>query len=165
MTRDGWRVDDAPTTIYDPGGDVLFYDFRVIDGGDVIGTIRSAATKVVGAAVVSLAGGAPAWSEQRALRLATEALHAQTPSARVTGSRLVCYAYPKIAIELSYVVDGTAATELFDASSGSIVGSSDDAENQFTRYSLLADLAEQREDRLRSFRADRRPRAANLAVR
>jgi len=145
------EVDAAPTTIYDLSGDALFYDFQVIDAGEAIGTIRSAAAKTLGAAVVSVAGGAPAWSEQRARRLATEALHAQTPAARVTGSRLVCYAYPKIAIELSYVVDDTAATELFDASSGAIVGTSDDAENQFTRYSLLGHLAEQREERLRSF--------------
>jgi Peptidase_C39 like family len=90
-------------------------------------------------------------------------LHAQAPGARVTGSRLVCYAYPKIAIELSYVVDDTAAIELFDASSGSTVGTSDDAHDQFTRYSLLAHVAEQREERLRGFQrtADRMQRIAS----
>jgi len=145
------EVDGDPTTIYDVSGEALFYDFRVIGAERVTGTIRCAATKALGAAIMSVAGGAPAWSEQRALRLATETLHGQTPAAQVTGSRLVCYAYPKIAIELSYAVDGAAATELFDASSGSIVGSSDDPDDQFTRYSLLAHLAEQREERLRSF--------------
>jgi hypothetical protein len=161
------EVDGAPTTIYDLGGDALFYDFQVIRAGEVIGTIRSAATKALGAAVVSVAGGPPTWSEQRGLRLATEALHARTSAATVTGSRLVCYAYPKIAIELSYVVDETTATELFDASSGSIVGSSDDAADQFTRYSLLAHLAGQREERLRSFQpvADRLQQIARLPER
>lgn len=60
------EVDAAPTTIYDLSADALFYDFQVIDAGEAIGTIRSAATKALGAAVVSVAGGAPAWSKQRA---------------------------------------------------------------------------------------------------
>jgi hypothetical protein len=157
------EVDGDATTIYDLNGEALFYDFQVNGSLETTGTIRAAATKALGAAVVSVTGGAPAWSEQRALRLATETLHARAPRARVTGSRLVCYAYPKIAVELSYVVDDTAAAELFDASSGSAVGSSDDAHDQFTRYSLLGHVAQQREERLRGFQrtADRMQRIAH----
>ncbi len=148
----GAALEPAPTTIHDLNGEALFHDFKLSGPGGAAGTIRTAATSALGAPVVSVSAGDPGWSEQTALRLATERLHAKTPKATVKGSKLVCYAYPKIGIELSYTVNGgPLETELFDASSGGLVGSSDDNDHQFSRYSFLSHIAPQVKDRVNTF--------------
>jgi hypothetical protein len=148
----GATLDAAPITIHDLGGEALFHDFKLAGANGPGGTIRIAATTALGAPIVSMSAGDPGWSEQTALRLATEQLHAKTPEAQVTGSRLVCYAYPKIGIELTFMVKGGAPqTELFDASSGGVVEMSDDKDHQFTRYSLLSQVKPQIKARLQAF--------------
>jgi hypothetical protein len=144
-------LDAEPTTIYDLNGEPLFHDYGLADPFGNTGAIRAAAHTALGAPVVSMHGGALGWDPRRALRLATEQLHASSPHARVTDSRLVCYAYAKIGIELTYEDDGGAGTELFDASSGSVVSTSDDEEHQFTRYSLLGHVERDQEERLSRF--------------
>jgi Peptidase_C39 like family len=150
----GTALETEATTIYDLNGQPLFHDFMAGSDHGVEGSIRIAANELLGSPLVSMSGHAPRWSPRKGLRLATERLHSIEPGARVIDWRLVCYAYPKIAVELTYVAgDGDPARELFDASSGGVVGGSDDPDNQFTRYSLLSHLERERDSRLDSFTA------------
>jgi hypothetical protein len=134
-------VHGTPVTIYDLNGEPLFHDYPLLDAaGAVVGTVRTAAHRALGAPLISVSHAAPGWDAASGLRMATESLHAIEPKATVTSSRLVCYAYPKIGVELSYTVGRKAATELFDASSGGVVGTVTKDSHQFTRYSLLGTM-------------------------
>ena len=130
-------VADAPVTIDDLNGEPLFHDYALVDAGAVVGTVRAAAHRALGAPLISVSHAAPGWDAASGVRMATESLHAIEPKAVVTSSRLVCYAYPKIAVELSYSVGRRSAKELFDASSGGVVATATKDSHQFTRYSLL----------------------------
>lgn len=135
------NVSETPATIFDLNGEQLFHDYPLVDAaGAVVGTVRAAAHRALGAPLISVSHGAPGWDAGSAERMATESLHAIAPKATVTSSRLVCYAYPKIAVELSYTVGRKTATELFDASSGGVVGTVAKDSHQFTRYSLLGTM-------------------------
>jgi len=136
----GATVAAAPQTIYDLNGEPLFHDYPLVEGGAVVGTVRAAAHRALGAPLISVSHAAPGWSAASGLRMATESLHAEQPRAVVTSSRLVCYAYPKIGVELTYTVGRRTAKEIFDASSGAAVAASKDAAHQFTRYSLLGTI-------------------------
>ena len=54
--------------------------------------------------------------------------------------QLVCYAYPKIGVELRFTLKKKEGVEIFDASSGGRVADSGGEDHQFTRYSLLERL-------------------------
>jgi hypothetical protein len=134
-------VATAPVTIFDLNGEELFHDYPLVDeAGAVVGTVRASANRALGAPLISVSHAAPGWNGGSALRMATESLHAISPQAAVASSRLVCYAYPKIGIELTYTVGRKSATELFDASSGGVVATVAKDSHQFTRYSLLGTL-------------------------
>jgi hypothetical protein len=148
------RVADAAVTVFDLDGEPLFYDYALRDEAEaVIGTIRTAAHRRLGSPLISISHAAPGWDPRKAVRMASEALHSKSPNATVVSSRLVCYAYPKIGVELSYRTGRRIATEVFDASSGSAVANSSAKANQFTRYSLLAELRPQAAARVKAFRA------------
>ena len=131
----------APVTIFDLNGEPLFHDYPLLDAaGAAVGTIRTAANRALGAPLISVSHAAPGWTPASAVRMATESLHGIAPQATVTSSRLVCYAYPKIGVELAYTAGRKTATEVFDASSGGVVASVTKDGHQFTRYSLLGTL-------------------------
>ena len=62
------------------------------------------------------------------------------PGATITNMQLVCYAYPKIGVQLRFTLKKKEGVEIFDASSGGRVADSRGEDNQFTRYSLLERL-------------------------
>ena len=138
----GASLADTPIAIDDLNGEPLFHDFPLTSAGAVVGTIRCAANRRLGAPIVSISHAAPGWTPDAALRMAREALHSQHAAARIVSSQLVCYAHPKIGIRLNFEATPGAETQsaIFDASSGQRVGDSTDAANQFTAYSLLASL-------------------------
>jgi hypothetical protein len=148
------QVAEVAVAVFDLNGELLFHDYALHDDdGAVVGTIRTAAHRTLGSPLISVSHSAPGWHPGRAVRLATEALHSNSPKATVVSSRLVCYAYPKIGVELTYRAGRKVSTEVFDASSGSAVASSSDEAHQFTRYSLLATLKPQAAARVKAFRA------------
>ena len=159
-------VATAPIVIDDLNGEPLYHDYALSSGGAVVGTIRCASNKKLGSPVISISHAAPGWSPDAALRLATEALHKQSPTARVVGSQLVCYANPKIGIRLNFETRPGAAQEsgIFDASSGQPVGQSTDPDNQFTAYSLLASLSNEIASRRSQFLASEQQIAAVTAA-
>ncbi len=137
----GAKLASSPIPVHDTNGEPLFHDYLLEGPEGVVGTIRTAAHRALGSPLVSVSHGAPGWEPGAAVRLAVNALHASAPDAIVESSRLVCYAYPKLAVELAYRVGSERATGLFDASSGNPVLPSDDTDNQVASYSMLESLA------------------------
>ena len=137
------QVAETPVAIADTNGEPLFHDYPLLDGATVRGTIRCAANRRLGAPVVSIGHGAPGWSASVAIRMATEALHKAYPGARFVSARLVCYAYPKIGVQVTFRAEGSTdeSEAIFDASSGGMVDTSSEPAHQFTRYSLLGTLS------------------------
>ena len=135
----GAAIGQIPLSIHDTNGQPLFHDYPLLLGGANVGTIRCAANRRLGSAVVSISHSPPGWNPDAALRMAMESLHADQPKAKVRSMQLVCYAYPKIGVSLTYELrgKGKSLTEIFDAASGKPVARSDKPSHQFTRYSLL----------------------------
>jgi hypothetical protein len=147
-------VADPPLTIYDLDGEPLFHDYALVDDfGDIVGTVRTAANKILGSPLVSISHAPPGWDPAQAISMANESLHADSAKATVVSARFVCYAYPKIAVELTYALGRRKATQLFDAASGAPIARSREESNQFTAYSLIGRLKDQSASRLREFRA------------
>jgi hypothetical protein len=134
------RVGETFIAVEDVNGEPLFHDYPLTDDGDIVrGTIRCAANRRLGVPVISISHGAPGWNIGAAVRLATEALHKAHPSARLTSTSLVCYAYPKIGVKIGFQSGNSKKEQvaIFDASSGGMVESTREPDHQFTSYSLL----------------------------
>jgi hypothetical protein len=149
----GGLVVDSPLVIYDLNDEPLFYDFELILDGVAVGAVRTAATAAVGSPVVSVEVGPRRWSLESACRLAREVVARDHPSHTVHAVRLVCYAYPKIAVR---AVHGPApreypaqspigrpptptATLLIDVGDGRVVdpAPASDVEHHLASYSYL----------------------------
>lgn len=99
---DGWergRLLRRPLVIYDLSGLPLFYDYPLRVGRKAAGFVRVAATKALGDTVVAVQTTPPGWDlEEVKARLRA---HLETNARQATGgrTRLVCYSYPKLALE------------------------------------------------------------------
>jgi len=131
-----------PLTLFDVNGQPLFHDYALSREGSVVGTIRTAANRSLGSPVISITHTAPGWTPERALRLATESLHAKEAKSIIQDWQLVVYAYPKVGIRLHFKLPGKkqAQSQIFDVASGDAVASSREPDHQFTQYSLLDSL-------------------------
>ncbi len=99
-----WRkavIRKKPLTIYDLNGQVLFYDFTLTSANQQVGTVRVAASRVIGAPVVARQVGRPERPDWRevAERLSARLLK-KYPRWKVKDARLVCYSYPKLGVLL-----------------------------------------------------------------
>jgi hypothetical protein len=133
------RMADEPLLLFDLNGQPLFHDYVLTADAGVAGTIRTAANRRLGAPLISISYGDPGWNPDKARRLAMESLYSTEPAAVIEDWQLVVYAHPKIGIRLDYRVHGARGTrsQVFDAASGGAVGTSRNADHQFTQYSLL----------------------------
>lgn len=87
-------------TVYDLNGEPLFYDFSVISpANEPLGLVRAAASRVLGAPVMSVYLGAPRWNASQAFMKVTRAAQRKNKD-EVVSTRLVCYDYPKIGVEV-----------------------------------------------------------------
>jgi hypothetical protein len=91
-----------PLVIYDLGGPPLFYDFELTDGDETVGIVRAAASPAIGTPLVAAQLGPRGWDAEDATRAAEEAVRKEHEGAKVTSSRLVCYCYPKIGVEVGF---------------------------------------------------------------
>ena len=160
------QLAETPVPIEDINGQPLFHDYPLTASGTVRGSIRCAANRLLGTPVVSIGHGAPGWTPQAAVRMATEALYRAHPDAEVRSMALVCYAYPKIGVRVVFTAGKSTeqADAIFDASSGGLVATSTDPEHQFTRYSLLGSLSSaEASRRVSQFRDSEQEIAAHLA--
>lgn len=148
-----WATVDAgdPVLVHDLTGASLFYDFPLHVAGEPVGTVRAAATAAVGAPVVAIETQ-PRQSPEDLQRRVAEAWATRNPDVRIDTSRLVCYAYPKVAVELqlaaperaSLLVDPVNATPIGEQPRG-------DPDNDMALFSFLEDHPVSRADRLASF--------------
>lgn len=90
-----------PETIFDLSGEPLFYDFPVISPRRTkVGLVRASANRVLGVGAPALYVGAPAWNLRDAARRARRL--AGREHREIIESLPVCYAYPKLGIEVRW---------------------------------------------------------------
>lgn len=111
----GYDLNAKPLTIYDLNGQVLFYEFDVMDGNKVIGSTKTAASKTIGSPVITMEFGERSWDEKKAIKEAEKKVKKQFPKATFTGNELVCYSYPKIGIRIYFkTADNKEKNLIFD---------------------------------------------------
>lgn len=84
-----------PIPIFDLNGSVLFHDYPVVRGGQVVGTVRAAASRVLGAPVIAHIVGPNSWDYDIAVQQLTSRVRQEHPRWTIQATRLVCYSYPK----------------------------------------------------------------------
>jgi Peptidase_C39 like family len=91
-----------PVVIHDLAGPPLFYDFELADEEGAAGVVRAASSPAIGTPFVSAQLGPRRWNPDEAIRDAEKAVAEEHKGAKITGSRLVCYCYPKIGVEVGF---------------------------------------------------------------
>jgi hypothetical protein len=131
---------DDPLVIHDVSGEQLFYDFSLLAGDTPLGYVRTAADARVGTPVVAVERSRRSWDPAAAAAAATR--RAGEEGVSVHDTRVVCYCYPKLGIQiLAEGSDGERRTQIFDVASGSLVGEeTDDPSDQVSVRSYLAGL-------------------------
>jgi hypothetical protein len=98
------ETQETPLVIHDLNGAPLFYDFELTEGADVAGIVRAAASPTVGTPLIAVELGRRTWDAKEAIQAAENSVRKEPGRAEVTGSKLVCYCYPKIGVEVSFTV-------------------------------------------------------------
>lgn len=163
----GFELDPEPLVIHDLNGQVLFYQFGVMDGKRMVGSIKASASKIIGPAVPTVEFGPRGWDPDKAARAAKEKVKERFPRAEITETELVCYSYPKIGVRV-YIDDPEAERQslILDVGDLSFVEryGADELEG-FTSWSFY-EVAERNalEREQRWERADRELEAARSAT-
>jgi len=115
-------VTKTPQVIYDINDTPLFYDFTVRRGTAVLGTVRMAASKVLGSPAVAYEVGARSWSLKDAAEKVKPAVTKRYPGCKILSTKLVCYSYPKIGVKLEIATGRNEKIGLiYDAADYSLV--------------------------------------------
>ncbi|MCA9686477.1 MAG: hypothetical protein KC457_30190, partial [Myxococcales bacterium] len=88
----------APTVIHDINGTPLFYDYEVKEGRATLGTIRTAASKILGDPDVAYELGARSWNFKAIAEKLLPKVQRANRGATVGKPLLVCYGYPKLGV-------------------------------------------------------------------
>lgn len=139
MTGDAWSTAQAgqPVEVHDLNGSPLFYDVPLEADAAPVGMVRMAATTAVGSPVVMIEPQPRQWDPGSAGRAAIESAAALYPHAPVRRTRLVCYAYPKIGVEVE-LGGPDPTTLLFDAVGGFRVETeTQDIQHDMASFSFL----------------------------
>lgn len=108
-------------TVYDLNGEPLFYDFSVVSpANEPLGLVRAAASRVLGVPVMSVYLGAPRWNAGQAFMKVTRAAQRKNKD-EVVSTRLVCYDYPKIGVEVVVGRRGEGGRQIIDVGDFSTV--------------------------------------------
>ncbi|MFN8468754.1 MAG: hypothetical protein U0X20_24560 [Caldilineaceae bacterium] len=92
------RIRRKPVEIFDINGDVLFFDYSVVRSGEIVGTVRTAASRVIGTPVVAHIVGPNLWDFDDAVEKLTPKVEKAHPKWKIRSTRLVCYSYPKLGV-------------------------------------------------------------------
>lgn len=106
-----------PVEIYDINGDLLFRDHPVTMGNLVLGTVRTAASRVLGEPVVSISLGPQAWDYKAAVAKLRPLVAAKRPGWKITATNLVCYSYPKLGVMFTLTNGDRSERLIFDVAS------------------------------------------------
>jgi Peptidase_C39 like family len=108
-----------PLVIHDLSGPPLFYDFDLSDDEGTAGFVRAPASPAIGTPLLAAQVSPRGWDPDQAVRAAEEAVRKEHEGAKLTGSRLVCYCYPKIGVEVSFDLPRQgSARSIVDVSDG-----------------------------------------------
>ena len=151
------RAEDAPLVINDLDGTPLFYDFELADEGEPVGVVRAAASPAIGTPLVATHLRPRRWDPKTATRAAEKLVRAEHKGAKVTGSELVCYCYPKVGVRVTFDAGSKKGRQIIvDVSDGLPVRTLGAKELEgSTAYSYYADVVRPKLDR----RLDRWSRA------
>lgn len=151
----GGAVRKTPLRIHDINGQPLFYDFEVARGTEVLGNVRVAASKVLGAGAFATELGARRWDYDAAVRKLAPRVKRQFAKARISPPRLVCYSYPKLGVMFEIEGKSGSSRAIYDVSSLAPVpdkpeGAEPEGFYAWSVYDSLADA--DRRQRLARFR-------------
>ncbi|HEX5760621.1 MAG TPA: C39 family peptidase [Thermoanaerobaculia bacterium] len=158
----GGELDPDPIVLHDLNGWPLFHEFLLRRGERVVGSVKTAASQVLGAPVLTVEEGPLGWDPDRAFHEAMERARRLVPDAEIVGRELICYSFPKIGVRLD-LADREGGEDrrrslIFDAADFSLVRrfGADELEGQ-AAYSFYQEVALPRAERnLRRFEAEDR---------
>jgi hypothetical protein len=108
------EVVNDPIKIFDLNESDLFYDYPVALNEDRLGTVRVAATKLLGNPWIAIQQALP-FNTSKSLEQATVLLAQELPESTVIDSKPVCYIYPTVGLLLRIrLADGEQAIRIFD---------------------------------------------------
>jgi len=137
------EVDPRPLVLYDLNGAELFYDFTLRRGNEAVGSVRAGASRTLGSPVVAVEIGPRRWDPDRAQRAAREKAKKEHPRAKITGTALVCFSYPKVGVRVDLGVGDANRSVIYDASDLSeITRFGPDEREGFTAWSFYQTIAE-----------------------
>lgn len=140
----GYELDPEPIIIHDLNGQVLFYEFGIMDENKMVGSTKASASKIIGSAVPTVEFGPRGWDPDNASRKAKDKVKERFPKAKISDTELVCYCYPKIGVRV-YFDDPELGSQslVFDVADLSLVDrfGADELEG-FTLYSFYQEIAE-----------------------
>jgi hypothetical protein len=153
---DGWdnvQLEKEPLVIHDLNGQMLFYEYCVMDAGTPLGLVKASASKLVGSAVPQIQVTPRSWDPALALKNSKEGTKSALPKAEIVDAQFVCYSYPKIGVCVKFNDPGVGeGTLIFDAASFNLVDRFGDfGRDGFASWSFYNDIAlpqaESRENR------------------
>jgi hypothetical protein len=154
---DSWgryKLNTEPLILHDLNGQELFYEFDVLDGNRVAGSVKTSASRTIGTPVPTIELGPRRWDPERATQQAQKQVKTLYPKASILQTELVVYGYPKIGVRVDLDDPKLGRQGLIvDVSDLSVVGryGGDELEGQ-TAYSFYHEMVEpQVEERMRRY--------------
>ncbi len=121
--------------IFDPNGQLLFYDFPLLAGRIPLATVRAVANRIVGNPVISVRQGPQKWNLATSKKKISEIIARKFPKFKVAKTLLVCYSYPKIGLMFTLTDGKETTTVIFDISDFTIVPLQQEKEKTEGTYS------------------------------
>lgn len=103
-----------PLTVYDINGKPLFLDYLLKRGTKTIGTVRTAASKILGKPVFRYQLGDSRLNLVSSLSKANLKIKKMYPQARIFERKIVCYSYPKLGVMYNVLVNREKKRIIFD---------------------------------------------------
>jgi hypothetical protein len=146
----------SPTKIYDINGELLFEDFPIKseDGTRVLGHVRAAVRKDLGAPIIAHEVGARYWDFASAVKKLRPIFSKKFPNAKLKDIKLVCYSYPKLGVMFEAVSPSRElCRQIYDVASLKAVPEKPEkpAIEGFYAWSYLDSMKEAKSIRLRKF--------------
>ena len=137
------EVDPAPLVLHDLNGAELFYEFTLRQGKAEVGSVKAAASRILGSPVVSVELGARRWDPDRAHRGARDKARRQYPRAKIASTTLVCFSYPKVGVRVDLTDGQGARSVIYDVSDLSeVTRFGGDEREGYTAWSFYGEVAQ-----------------------
>jgi len=116
------NVIKRPLKIYDINGKPLFFDYAIKRGAKTLGTVRAAASKILGSPVIAYEMGPRYWNFKVAVKKLIPRVKKKYPRGRIRRTRLVCYSYPKLGVMFEITDErGEPSRLIFDVADLSLI--------------------------------------------